>query len=63
MNPKMIALLFEIGGAMAQHIWQAIESDDQETLRKLSEVWPKPIRSSIALMQVEHKARQRVGGE
>lgn len=63
MSPKTLRDIFTIGGAIAEHLWRAIERDDEEELRKLSDVWPAPIKSRLALLAAEEKARKAVGGE
>lgn len=67
MSPETIQTLFEIGGAIARHIWEAIKSDNVKELEHLKKVWPPPISSKIALLEAEEKARQKakqaVGGE
>ena len=60
MNPETIGTLFEIGGRIVKHIWEAIQRGDEAELRRLSDVWPEPIKTRISLLAAEEKARARV---
>ncbi len=63
MSPDTIRKIFIIGGAIAEHIWQVIESGDDKELRRLIDVWPAPIASRLELMAAEQRARKAVGGD
>jgi hypothetical protein len=60
MNPEMLVRIFEIASAIAMHIYRAVVGNDTEELRRLSDVWPVPIQSKIALLAIEARARNDV---
>jgi hypothetical protein len=63
MSPETLKTIFSIGGAIAEHIWRVIQDGNDEELRRLSDVWPSPIASRLALLAAEEKARRAVGGK
>lgn len=58
MNSKIIEILFEIGGAVAQQIYDAVNRGDVEELRRLAATWPEPIRLKLVLLEAEAMARR-----
>lgn len=63
MSPETLRTIFSIGGAIAEHIWRVVQRGDEQELRRLADVWPKPIASRLALLAAEEKARKAVGGK
>jgi nucleoside 2-deoxyribosyltransferase len=52
--------VFELGGMIAKHIWDAVERGDTTEVRRLADVWPEPIASRLVLMAQEAEVRRRV---
>jgi len=60
MSVETIASIFEIGSAVVRHIFDAVKRGDHEEIRRLADVWPEPIRSRLALLEAEAKAKAAV---
>lgn len=58
MDAKTLEMIFEIGGAVVQHIFNSVKNGNSEELRRLADVWPAPIKSRLALLAIETKARK-----
>lgn len=62
MNPDTLLTIFDIGAAVARQIFNAVSKGEVEELRRLADVWPEPMKSRLALLEVEAKARRRAAG-
>jgi len=57
MRPETIRALIELSAVIVQHIWKAVQNNDEKELRRLSDVWPKHIKDKIALLRAEERTR------
>lgn len=59
-KPEDLQGMFELGGMIAQHIWETVERGDTAEVRRLVDVWPEPIATRLVLMEQEAEVRRRV---
>lgn len=57
-----VVLAIEVGKDIVLHIIDSVRNGRHEEIRKLADVWPAPIKSRLALLEGEAKAREAVNG-